>query len=97
MQNCALIDSAVTGQVGQTAIQRRLWIYRETHKVLDNLAEATFEDTRTKPIELLGLLTSFSLLIINDLATRKLPVTVAEDVLENGMRSSEWAGIFISN
>ena len=46
-------------------------LYRETHKLLDDLAEATIDGTRKEHMELLA---SVPLLIIDDLGMRKLPV-----------------------
>jgi DNA replication protein DnaC len=46
--------------------------YRETHKLLDDLAEATIDGPRKEYME---LLVSVALLIIDDLGMRKLPVT----------------------
>ncbi len=58
-------------------------LYRETHKLLDDLAEATIDGTRKEQMELFA---SVPLLIINDLGMRKLPVTAAEELLEIVMR-----------
>ncbi len=73
--------------IGQAAIQQgyRVW-YRETHKLLDDLAEATIDGTRKEHMELLA---TVSLLIIDDLGMRKLPVTAAEELLEIVMRRYE--------
>ena len=60
--------------------------YRETHKLLDDLAEATIDGTRKEHMELLA---SVPLLIIDDLGMRKLPVTAAEELLEIVMRRYE--------
>jgi hypothetical protein len=49
---------------------------RETHKLPDDLAEATNGRLRKEYMELLA---SVPLLIIDDLGTRKLPVTAAAD------------------
>jgi DNA replication protein DnaC len=54
-------------------------LYRETHKLLDDLAEATVDGTRKEHMELLA---SVPILIIDDLGMRKLPVTAAEELLE---------------
>src|SRR5437762_13482880 len=73
--------------IGQAAIQQgyRVW-YRETHKLLDDLAEATIDGTRKEHMDLLA---SVPLLIIDDLGMRKLPVTAAEELLEIVMRRYE--------
>jgi DNA replication protein DnaC len=52
--------------IGQAAIQQGYRVlYRETHKLLDDLAEATIDGTRKEHMELLA---SVPLLIIDDLA-----------------------------
>jgi len=61
-------------------------LYRETHKLLDDLAEATIDGTRKEHMELLA---TVPLLIIDDLGMRKLPVTAAEELLEIVMRRYE--------
>src|SRR6202163_2411277 len=73
--------------IGQAAIQQGYRVlYRETHKLLDDLAEATIDGTRKEHMELLA---SIPLLIIDDLGMRKLPVTAAEELLEIVMRHYE--------
>ncbi len=73
--------------IGQAAIQQGYRVlYRETHKLLDDLAEATIDGTRKQHMELLA---SVPLLIIDDLGMRKLPVTAAEELLEIVMRRYE--------
>jgi DNA replication protein DnaC len=58
--------------IGQAAIQQGYRVlYREAHKLLDDLAEATIDGTRKEHMELLA---SVPLLIIDDLGMRKLPV-----------------------
>ena len=66
-------------------------LYRETHKLLDDLAEATIDGPRKEYME---LLVSAPLLIIDDLGMRKLPVTAAEDLLGIVMRRDERASTF---
>jgi DNA replication protein DnaC len=61
-------------------------LYRETHHLLEELAEAAIDDTRKQRME---FLTSVPLLIIDDLGMRKLPLTAAEDLLEIVMRRYE--------
>jgi DNA replication protein DnaC len=46
-------------------------LYRETHTLLDDLAEATLDGTRKEHME---LLVTVPLLIIDDLGMRKLPL-----------------------
>jgi DNA replication protein DnaC len=49
-------------------------LYRETHKLPDDLGEATIDGPRKEYME---LLVSVPLLIIDELGMRKLPVTAA--------------------
>jgi DNA replication protein DnaC len=73
--------------IGQAAIQQgHRVMYRETHVLLDELAEAVTEGTRR---EFMETLTSVPLLIIDDFGMRKLPLTAAEDLLEIIMRRYE--------
>jgi DNA replication protein DnaC len=73
--------------IGQASIQQGYRVlYRETHKLLDDLAEATIDGTRKEHMELLA---SVPLLIIDDLGMRKLPVTAAEELLDIVMRRYE--------
>src|SRR5258708_6389781 len=70
--------------IGQAAIQQGYRVlYRETHKLLDDLAEAPIDGTRRQTME---LFVSVPLLIIDDLCMRKLPVTTAAELLEIVMR-----------
>ena len=61
-------------------------LYRETHVLLDNLADAVVDGTRK---EFMESLTTVPLLIIDDFGMRKLPLTAAEDLLEIIMRRYE--------
>src|SRR5881628_3518037 len=81
--------------IGQAAIQQgyRVW-YRETHKLLDDLAEATIDGTRKEHMELLA---TVPLLIIDDLGMRKLPLTAAEELLEIVMRRYERTGTLLTS
>ena len=73
--------------IGQAAIQQGYRVlYRETHKLLDDLAEATIDGTHKECME---LFVSVPLLIIDDLGMRKLPMTAAEELLEIVMRRYE--------
>jgi DNA replication protein DnaC len=73
--------------IGQAVIQQGYRVlYRETHTLLDELAEAMIDGTRK---EHMGLLVTVPLLIIDDLGMRKLPLTAAEDLLEIVMRRYE--------
>jgi DNA replication protein DnaC len=57
--------------------------YREAFILLEELADATLDGTRK---DYVADLTNAPLLIIDDLAMRKLPITAAEDLLEIVMR-----------
>ena len=81
--------------IGQAAIQQGYRVlYRETHTLLDELAEATLDRTRREHME---LLVSVPLLIIDDFGMRKLPVTAAEDLLEIVMRRYERASTLLTS
>ena len=73
--------------IGQAAIlQGYKVLYRETHVLLDELAEAVVEDRRRDYVESVS---TVPLLIIDDFGMRKLPHTAAEDLLEIVMRRYE--------
>src|SRR5512141_1817249 len=73
--------------IGLAAIQQGYRVlYRETHTLLDEIAEATIDGSRKQHMELLA---TVPLLIIDDLGMRKLPSTAAEDLLEIVMRRYE--------
>jgi DNA replication protein DnaC len=73
--------------VGQAAIQQGYRVlYRETHVLLDNLADAVADGARK---EFMESLTTVPLLIIDDFGMRKLALTAAEDLLEIIMRRYE--------
>lgn len=75
--------------IGLAAIQQGYRVlYRETHTLLDEIAEATIDGSRKQHMELLA---TVPLLIIDDLGMRKLPSTAAEDLLEIVMRRYERA------
>jgi DNA replication protein DnaC len=81
--------------IGQAAIlQGYRVLYRETHVLLDELADAVMEGTR-KPF--MELLTTVPLLIIDDFGMRKLPLTAAEDLLEIVMRRYERASTVLTS
>jgi DNA replication protein DnaC len=81
--------------IGQAAIQQGYRvIYRETHVLLDDLAEAVAEGTRK---EFMESLTAVPLLIIDDFGMRKLPLTAAEDLLEIIMRRYERASTLLTS
>jgi len=73
--------------IGQAAIQQNYRVlYRETHVLLDNLADAVADGTRKEFMESLA---TVPLLIIDDFGMRNLPLTAAEDLLEIVMRRYE--------
>ncbi len=81
--------------IGQGAIQQGYRVlYRETHTLLDELAEAALDGTRKECMEFLG---SVPLLIIDDLGMRKLPLTAAEELLEIIMRRYERASTLLTS
>jgi DNA replication protein DnaC len=69
-------------------------LYRETHTLLDELAEASIDGTRK---ECLKFLETVPLLIIDDLGMRKLPLTAAEELLEVVMRRYERSGTLLTS
>jgi DNA replication protein DnaC len=73
--------------IGQAAIHLGYRVlYRETHVLLDELADAVIDGTRK---EWMDTLSTVPLLIIDDFGMRKLPLTAAEDLLEIVMRRYE--------
>jgi DNA replication protein DnaC len=81
--------------IGQAAIvQGYRVVYRETHLLLNDLAEAVVDGTRK---EFMEALTTVPLLIIDDFGMRNLPLTPAEDLLEIVMRRYERATLLTSN
>ncbi len=73
--------------IGQAVIlQGYKVLYRETHVLLDQLADAVTDGTRKEYIEEIS---TVPLLIIDDFGMRKLPHTAAEDLLEIIMRRYE--------
>jgi DNA replication protein DnaC len=77
--------------IGQAAIQQGYRVlYRETHVLLDDLAEAVIDGTRKEFME-------SPLLIIDDFGMRKLPLTAAEDLLEIIMRRYERASTLLTS
>ena len=81
--------------IGLAAIQQGYRVlYRETHTLLDEIAEATIDGSRKQHMELLA---TVPLLIIDDLGMRKLPSTAAEDILEIVMRRYERTSTLITS
>src|SRR5438067_12959005 len=81
--------------IGQAAIQQgHRVLYRETHILLDDLADAVADGTRKEFMESLA---TVPLLIIDDFGMRKLPLTAAEDLLEIVMRRYERASTLLTS
>jgi len=87
--------SHLSQSIGLAVIQQGYRVlYRETHILLSDIAEATLDGTRK---ELMELLSTIPLLIIDDLGMRKLPPTAAEDLLEIVMRRYERASTLLTS
>jgi DNA replication protein DnaC len=81
--------------IGQAAIlQGYRVLYRETHVLLEELADAVIDGTRK---EFMQTVQSVPLLIIDDFGMRKLPLTAAEDLLEIVMRRYERASTLLTS
>jgi DNA replication protein DnaC len=81
--------------IGWAAIQQGYQVlYRETHVLLDELAEAVVDGTRREYMERVA---TVPLLIIDDFGMRKLPHTAAEDLLEIVMRRYERASTLLTS
>ena len=81
--------------IGQSAIlQNYRVMYRETHVLLEDLAEAVAEGTRKQFMESVA---TVPLLLIDDFGMRKLPLTAAEDLLEIIMRRYERASTLLTS
>jgi DNA replication protein DnaC len=81
--------------IGQAAIRQGYRVlYRETHTLLNDLADAALDGARKQQMELFS---TVPLLIIDDLGMRKLPSTAAEDLLEIVMRRYERASTVLTS
>jgi DNA replication protein DnaC len=81
--------------IGHAAIQQGYRVlYRETHMLLEELADAVIDGTRKRYMELVA---TVPLLIIDDFGMRKLPQTAAEDLLEIVMRRYERASTLLTS
>jgi DNA replication protein DnaC len=81
--------------VGHAAIQQGYKVlYRETHILLEELADAALDGSRKLYMENIS---SVDLLIIDDFGMRKLPATAAEDLLEIVMRRYERASTLLTS
>jgi DNA replication protein DnaC len=87
--------SHLAQSIGHAAIQQGYRVrYRETHLLLEDLAEAVVENRRRQFME---SITTVPLLIIDDFGMRKLPLTAAEDLLEIIMRRYERASTLLTS
>ena len=81
--------------IGQAVIQQGYRVlYRETHVLLDELAEANIDGTRK---DYLAAVASVPLLILDDLGMRKLPLSAAEDLLEIVLRRYRRASTLVTS
>ena len=81
--------------IGQAVIQQGYRVlYRETHTLLDDLAEASLDGTRRECLE---RLVTVPLLIIDDFGMRKLPLIAAEELLEIIMRRYERTSTLVTS
>jgi DNA replication protein DnaC len=81
--------------IGHAAIQQGYKVlYRETHILLEELADAALDGSRRQYMENIS---SVALLIIDDFGMRKLPSTAAEDLLEIVMRRYERASTLLTS
>ena len=81
--------------IGLAAIQQGYRVvYRETHTLLNDIADAALDGKRKQQMELFS---TIPLLIIDDLGMRKLPSTAAEDLLEIVMRRYERATTLLTS
>jgi DNA replication protein DnaC len=81
--------------IGHAAIEQGYRVlYRETHVLLEELADSALDGTRKQYME---AVTTVPLLIIDDFGMRRLPQTAAEDLLEIIMRRYERASTLITS
>src|SRR5262245_17005733 len=69
-------------------------LYRETHTLIGEIADAALDGSRK---QLMELLSTIPLLIIDDLGMRKLSPTAAEELLEIIMRRYERASTLLTS
>jgi DNA replication protein DnaC len=87
--------SHLAQDIGQAAIQQGFRVlYRETHILLEELAEAVLDGTRKPYME---SITTVPLLFLDDFGMRKLPQTAAEDLQEIVMRRYERASTLLTS
>jgi DNA replication protein DnaC len=81
--------------IGYAAIQQgHKVLYRETHILLEELADAALDGSRKQYMEKVS---TAPLLIIDDFGMRKLPATAGEDLLEIVMRRYERASTLLTS
>jgi DNA replication protein DnaC len=81
--------------IGYSAIQQGYPVlYREAHRLIDEIADATLDGKRKEHFQ---KLTDVPFLIIDDLGMRKLPINAAEELLELTMRRYENASTLITS
>ena len=81
--------------IGHAAIQQGYKVlYRETHILLEELADAALDGGRKQYMEKVS---TAPLLIIDDFGMRKLPATAGEDLLEIVMRRYERASTLLTS
>jgi DNA replication protein DnaC len=81
--------------IGHAAIQQGYKVlFRETHVLLDELADAVLDGARKQYMETIA---AVPLLIIDDFGMRRLPHTAAEDLLEIVMRRYERASTLLTS
>lgn len=81
--------------IGMAAIQQGYKVlYRETHILLEELADAVLDGSRKQYVEMIS---TVPLLIIDDFGMRKLPATAGEDLLEIVMRRYERASTLLTS
>lgn len=87
--------SRLTHAIGHAAIEQGYRVlYRETHVLLEELADSALDGTRKQYME---SVTTVPLLIIDDFGMRRLPQTAAEDLLEIIIRRYERASTLITS
>jgi len=81
--------------IGLAAIQQgHKVLYRETHILLEELADAALDGTRKQYMATVSVV---PLLIVDDFGMRKLPTSAAEDLLEIVMRRYERASTILTS
>jgi DNA replication protein DnaC len=81
--------------IGLAAIQQgHKVLYRETHILLEELADAALDGARKQYMEKIS---TVPLLIVDDFGMRKLPATAGEDLLEIVMRRYERASTLLTS